>query len=595
VAVALLAVSCIVASVRAQEISTYVEADDGILLATDVYLPPYGSEPWPVVLVRTPYDKSSLWEAGLAFSLLDFAVVIQDTRGRGASEGVNTVFRDDADDGRVTVDWVAEQSWCDGHIGGVGGSAFAITQYLLAPDAGPALSSILAVVATPDLYHHAFLQGGAIRESLAFNWLADQDALYMYDEVRQHRLMTDWWDPGEVLDHADRVTAAGLHAGGWYDIFGQGTLEAFAEFQNSGGPGAHGRQYLVMGPWTHGSLGGRHVGELSYPSNAALDPLGLILPWLNHTLRGWDNEVTDWAPVLVYLMGAVGEPDAPGNLWLELDGWPPANHPHSYYLTMDSGLATAPVVGGELELTIDPTDPVSTLGGANLFPDLEVDGRAMGDGPHDQRSIEARADVVTFTSEVLSRPLSVIGRVSCSLWVRPDTSDLDLVVRLTDVYPDGRSMLVLDGIQRVRMRCGDDRECLATPGEPIEVTVDLWSTALVFNAGHRVRISVSGTNAPRFEINPNNGGDLNGDDPPESARPELLLGVEYPSRLVLPMMPSLLRRPSGRIGPPDEPHTTNLDARDGARDEVADHRIQAIRELPLRGRSDHGLPPSFLR
>jgi len=301
-----LATTVVASSVHGQAISTFVEASDGTLLATDVYLPLFGNEPWPVVLVRTPYDKSSLWELGIALSLVDFAVVIQDTRGRFASEGVNTVFRDDAVDGRVTVDWVAQQPWCDGHIGGFGGSAFAITQYLLAPGAGPALSSVLAVVATPDVYHHAFLQGGAIRESLAYNWLAGQDALDMYDEVRQHRLKTEWWDPGEVLDHADRVTAAGLHAGGWYDIFGQGTLDAFTEFENRGGPGARGRQYLVMGPWSHGSLGDRDVGELGYPPNAVLDPLGLILPWLDHTLKGRNNEVADWAPVLVAGRGTAG-------------------------------------------------------------------------------------------------------------------------------------------------------------------------------------------------------------------------------------------------------------------------------------------------
>jgi len=214
----------------------------------------------------------------------------------------------------------------------------------------------------------------------------------------------------------------------------------------------------------------------------------------------------------------------------------------------------------------------------------------MGDGPWDQRSLEARDDVFTFTSEVLDRPLSVMGRVSCSLWVRPDTPDLDLAVRLTDVYPDGRSMLVLDGIQRVRMRCGDDRECMATPGEPIEITVDLWSTALVFNAGHRLRISVSGSNAPRFEINPNHGGDLNGGDPPEPARPELLFGADFPSRLVLPVMMSP-RQPSGRVSPLGEPRGGDIAAREGVPEEVTGSRILAVWEDPPVGRSNHGLPP----
>ncbi len=218
----------------------------------------------------------------------------------------------------------------------------------------------------------------------------------------------------------------------------------------------------------------------------------------------------------------------------------------------------------------------------------------MGEGPHDQRAIEARDDVITFTTEVLDRPLPVMGRLRCTLWVRPDTPDLDLAVRLTDVYPDGRSMLVADGIQRARMRCGDDVECLATPGEPIELTVDLWSTALVFNAGHRIRISVSGTNAPRFEVNPNHGGDLNGDDPPVIAAPELLMGAEHPSRVVLPVVESL-RRPSGRIGLPDQPRPLGAAAEVRAVDEISGYPIVAIREHPRVGRRDHGLPPVPLR
>jgi len=134
------------------------------------------------------------------------------------------------------------------------------------------------------------------------------------------------------------------------------------------------------------------------------------------------------------------------------------------------------------------------------------------------------------------------------VWLVPDTPDLDLAIRLTDVYPDGRSMLVLDGIQRARMRCGDDTECLLTPGVPVELTVELWSTALVFNAGHRIRISVSGSNWPRFEVNPNDGLDLNLQTPGQIARPRLLFGTDHPSRLELPVLP-MVRRAGGRLRP----------------------------------------------
>jgi putative CocE/NonD family hydrolase len=282
------------------------------------------------------------------------------------------------------------------------------------------------------------------------------------------------------------------------------------------------------------------VGELRYPANAELDYLDLVLPWFEHTLMDRSNEVLDWPAARVYLMGAVDEAGAPGNRWVELDSWPPPHRATALWLTPDGGLTTGVPEPGEVVVEMDPTDPVPTLGGANLHPGLEVDGRAMGDGPFDQRPIEERTDVVTFTTDALDDALTVMGPVRCSFWIRPDTTDLDVAVRLTDVYPDGRSMLVLDGIQRARMRCGDRRECLLTPGVPAQITIELWSTAYVFASGHRIRISVSGSNSPRFEVNPNHGGDLNGDDPEVIARPSILVGAPYMSLLELPV-PTLRR------------------------------------------------------
>jgi predicted acyl esterase len=529
------------------QVTSFVFANDGTPLATDVYRP-LRSGPHPVILIRTPYGRDGWFEPCLAFALLGYACVAQDTRGRGDSGGDDTVFRDDADDGRATIEWLAEQSWCDGNVGMFGGSAFAITQYLPAPGADAALRSIAPVVATPDLYHHAFLQGGAIREALAVNWLDGQGSGFFYDEVLEHRLKDAWWDKLEVLEHVGSIHTAAVHVGGWYDIFGQGTLDAFTELQENGGSGALGRQHLIMGPWTHGGLFTNRNGAFIYPLNAVRDPLTMLLPWYDATLRGDMSEIEDWPAARVYLMGAVGEPGAPGNEWIDLDQWPPPVRPRKFYLSADAGLAMGTAKPGELTLVSDPSDPVPTLGGANLHPSLIVDGREMGDGPQDQRQIETRSDVLTFTSEPLAQPVTVMGPVRAKVWLVPDTPDLDLAVRLTDVYPDGRSMLVLDGIQRARMRCGDDTECLLTPGVPVELTVELWSTALIFNAGHRIRISVSGSNWPRFEVNPNDGLDLNLETPGQVARPRLLFGREHPSRLELPVLP-MVRRVGGRVRP----------------------------------------------
>jgi len=304
----------------------------------------------------------------------------------------------------------------------------------------------------------------------------------------------------------------------------------------------------VMGPWTHNDLFSRRAGALTYPASAAVDPLDLLLPWYEATIGDVPTAIDDWPPVRIYLMGAVDEPGAPGNVWIGLDRWPPRASTAELFLTADGRLAVDAPTGGQLELVSDPLDPVPTLGGANLFPDLEVAGRPMADGPQDQRPIEGREDVLVFSTEPLAEPLAIAGPVRCVVWLVPDTPDLDLAVRLTDVYPDGRSMLVLDGIERARMRCADDRECLLTPGEPVAMTVELWSTAIVFNAGHRIRIAVSGSNWPRFEVNPNDGTDLNLPTSPAAAAPLLLVGPDHPSRLELPMLPSP-RRVTSRVRP----------------------------------------------
>ncbi len=540
----------------AQSYTTTVAAPDGTPLATDVYLPFLGSS-WPVILVRTPYGKAGVHDTCLAANILGYACVAQDTRGRFDSGGEDTVFRDDGPDGRATLEWLAGQGFCNGKVGTLGGSALGITQYMMAPGASEILRCQVPVFATPDLYHHAIFQGGVFRQALTYNWLDGQGSLDFLPVLLNHRLWDSWWADATPLLHAESVQVPTLHVAGWYDIFLQGNLDAFSAWQDRGGDGARGRQNLVVGPWTHGyDPGNTTAGQLSYPDNSGLDPILLTLDYLEYWVKGRDNGVSSWAAAHIYLMGAVGEEGAPGNVWLDLERWPPALPRRQLYLTAEGGLTWTPPAPGQVELVADPADPVPTLGGANLFPDLEVDGRPMGSGPWDQRPVEQRPDVLSFTTPVLSSPVTVVGRLGAHLWVLPDTPDLDLSVRLTDVYPDGRSMLVIDGIARARFRCGEDRECFLTPGVPTQIDVDLWSTAIVFNAGHRIRVDIAGSNWPRFEVNPNDGFSFDG--PPEDgvvARPKILTGVTHPSSLDLPVLPPMRSpgRPAGRALPAGGP------------------------------------------
>ncbi|NOZ93395.1 MAG: CocE/NonD family hydrolase [Acidobacteria bacterium] len=550
----LLAALFLLAAARsgAQTFTTTVPAPDGTPLATDVYLPLLGSS-WPVILIRTPYGKDGMHDTCVAANILGYACVAQDTRGRFDSGGEDTVFRDDGPDGRAALEWLAGQEFCNGKVGTFGGSALGITQYMMAPGAPGILKCQVPVFATADLYHVAMFQGGVLRHSLVYNWLEGQGSLGYLPVILDHRWWDAWWAEATPLLHPQEVRVPTLHVAGWYDIFLQGNLEAFTAWQELGGEGARGRQNLVVGPWTHGyDPGGTTAGQLSYPESSQLDPVVLTLDYLEHWLKGKDNGVAGWPPVRIYLMGAVGEAGAPGNVWIDLDRWPPALPRRQLFLTAAGGLAWTPPDPGQVDLVADPADPVPTLGGANLFPNLEVDGRPMGSGPWDQRSVEDRPDVLSFTTPVLASPVTVAGRLWAHLWVLPDTPDLDLSVRLTDVYPDGRSMLVIDGIARARFRCGEDRECLLTPGVAARIDVDLWSTAIVFNAGHRIRVDIAGSNWPRFEVNPNDGGSL--DEPPGSgvvAHPRILVGPVHPSSLDLPVLPTSRspRRPAARAVP----------------------------------------------
>ncbi|MCU0292603.1 MAG: CocE/NonD family hydrolase [Thermoanaerobaculaceae bacterium] len=532
-----------------------VSMPDGVLLATDVYLP-LGCvfSPCPVILQRTPYGKQTAMSRNvcLAFQLDGFACVAQDVRGTGRSGGANTVFRDDRTDGHATIEWITRQSWSNDKVGTFGGSALGITEYALAPGAPAALKCQLPVVATADFYHHAAFAGGALRYGLAFPWLDGQSALGFFEEITQHRLWDDWWQQVDVVSQVGTINVPGFHVGGWYDIFLQGTLDAYRLTQHLGGPNALGTQRLLIGPWTHTGLGGTQAGQLTYPANAM--SYGELLQgwrdWFAFHLKGKHPEVGHWPPVRVYLMGASGEPGAPGNRWLELADWPPPAWTVPFHLDATGGLGVEVPASGERAFTSDPASPVPTVGGANLFE--TVNGTSQGIGPQDQRGVEARADVAVFSSPALTQPLTVVGPLRARVWVQSDTSDLDLAVRLTDVYPDGRSMLVADGIARARIRCGDDRECFLTPGEPAELVVELTSTAMVFNTGHRLRISVSGSNWPRFEVNPNDGGNLNSPGPGRVAHAILLVGPAHPSRIEVPLLrtSSFPRRRLATVTPP---------------------------------------------
>jgi predicted acyl esterase len=502
---------------------------DGVKLATDVYLPDKGAGPYPTILIRTPYNKNGLKASAAHLRPLGYAVVTQDMRGRFASEGHHAIiFGNDGiggrhQDGHDTIAWIAEQPWSNGKVATWGASASGIVQNMATPGAPPALQGQVVIMAFSDYYHQAAYQGGVWRKELLEGWLKSQKM----EEVNlptflEHAAYDDFWKALNAEAHAKRVNAPGVFVGGWYDIFLQGTINSFVTIHNEGGPDARGKCFLVIGPQAHGGF----TQQVNYP-HAGDAPINMLAPMnlVGHWIKG-EKLSQPLAPVHYYVMGDTKDPAAPGNFWRSVENWPPPSRATPFYMHADRELQREPPTkDGKLTYQYDPQNPVPTLGGQNLI---------ISKGPMDQRPLEVRDDVLVFTSEPLAEPFEATGKITAKLFISSDCPDTDFTVKLCDVFPDGESRLVADGIQRASLRRSFEQRELLQPGEVYELAVDLWSTSLIFNRGHRIRIAVSSSNAPRFEPNPNTGEPHLEDGKTRVANNTLHLSPAHPSHILLP-------------------------------------------------------------
>jgi putative CocE/NonD family hydrolase len=276
---------------------------------------------------------------------------------------------------------------------------------------------------------------------------------------------------------------------------------------------------LIIGPIAHGAF-----DELKYPPNSKMPPAAEASRLFDYWLKGNNNGAQNDKAVHYYVMGDPTDKNSVGNFWRQADNWPVPAEPTAFYFHPDKKLVRSTPPGGSeaMSYRYDPNNPVPTVGGQNLL---------LPKGPMDQRTIESRPDVLLFTTDVLAEPIEVTGRIYAKLYVSSDSPDTDYAVKLTDVYPDGRSMLVTDGILRASLRNSFERPELLDPEQVYELTVDLWSTSLLFNRGHRIRVAISSSNAPRFEPNPNTAGR----DRPRVATNTLHVSAERPSHILLPI------------------------------------------------------------
>ncbi|MGQ9486571.1 MAG: CocE/NonD family hydrolase [Armatimonadota bacterium] len=506
---------------------------DGVRLATDIYFPE-GDGPFPVILLRSPYDRKLGEGIAQDAARRGYVMVIQNTRGRFGSEGENLPFETDGwgrlRDGEDTVEWIARQPWCNGKIGTWGGSALGITQYLLAGTGTKKVVAQHITVGAPSLYDGVVYWGGVFRKAMIEDWLRisqfSPDALKIWTS---HPTYDSYWRERDMTSRYRYANAPAIHIGGWYDIFAQATIDAFVGFQTKGGVAARGKQKLVMGPWTH-SVFQEKAGELTYP-NAKNPPVTAhdMWKWFDHYLKGVDNGIDREPAVVYYVMGDVTDRKAPGNEWRTANRWPPVDAtPTPFYLHPNRSLSVQkPAQGGMLGYTYDPNDPVPTVGG----PRLTLPAGAM-----DQRQVESRPDVLVFTSEPLREPLEVTGRVKVVLWASSDAPDTDFVAKLCDVYPDGRSFNVCEGTLRARFREGFTKEKLMEPGRVYRFEIDLWSTSIVFNKGHRIRVHVTSSNAPAFDPNPNTGEPFRASERTRPAHNTIYMDARRASHILLPVV-----------------------------------------------------------
>ena len=575
---------------HAVKVETNVPATmrDGTTLYSDIYRPE-GPGPFPVILERTPYDKTS----PLTMQMLDplagakrgYAVVLQDTRGRYESEGDFYCFRDDIADGYDSVEWAASLPWCSGKVGMVGTSYVGATQWLTALARPPHLAAIVPNV-TASNYHEGWTyQGGAFELGFNLSWTilplvlaniknisstksvsGDQEralakavdemeasfrefpikdfphfkgglADYYYDWI-DHPDYDDYWKGVCIEENHSQITVPALNIGGWYDIFLGGTIRNFLGMREKGATDEARRgQKLLIGPWQHTSRGtsvaGAHYFGLAADA-LAIDLDNIHFRWYDYWLKGIDNGVLDEAPVRIFVMG--------DNVWRDEQEWPLARAKPTEYYLHSQGKANTLNGNGSLSVTppgeeppdlflYNPSDPVPTRGGA-----LCCNAYFAAGGSFEQGQIEAREDVLVYSTPPLQREVEVTGPVTVTLWAATSAVDTDFTAKLVDVCEDGCARNLTDGIIRARYRDSMSTASLLEPGRVYRYTIDLWATSNVFKAGHRIRVEISSSNFPRFDRNTNTGNLISQDTELKPALQTVLHNSEHPSHITLPIV-----------------------------------------------------------
>jgi len=510
---------------------------DGLKLSAWLYFPP-GPGPWPVLFEQRYADLrgEGTRKAAARLASAGYVVAMVNYRGTYRSEGRWQGYRalgwGTLKDGYDVCEWFGTQTWSTGKVGTFGSSQAGYAQNFLAVTQPPHLAAQYMVDTGLSLFHEGYRIGGTTRpqrfRSLAQVCREPKDNDLLLAEWLQHPTYDEYWQDEDCSLHFDRMNVPCFTIGSWYDFMNQGSVASFQGRQHHGGAGSRGRQQLVIGPWLHGRLNkGSQNGQLTYPPHAAWPEHEHMIRWFDRWLKGQQNDVDAEPPVRWFVMGAVGEPDAPGNVWREAADFPPASTTLPLCLH-ENGLLSQQSPNSETGSTSWISDPLKPC---------QIPGTAFP-GAADARDFEKQADVRTFTTEVLTEPIEWTGRIKAELWLSSTAPDTDVIVRVSDVYPDGRSILLVDYPWRVRYRDGLDKEILMKPGEIVPVRFDVGWVSQIFNRGHRIRVTVASTGAPLYEPNPQNGKPFTLDMPQDatSATNTLYHNRTHSSRILAPVV-----------------------------------------------------------
>lgn len=520
-----------------KEVPHRIPMRDGVGLSAYLYFPgPESEGPWPILFEQryASLRAKGTRETAANLARSGYVVALVNYRGTHLSEGRWVGYRamqfGELRDGYDVCEWLAAQPWSTGKIGTFGSSQGGYAQNYLAVTQPPHLVCQYMIDTGLSLFHEGYRIGGTTRPE-RFKKLGEvcrdpRDNDKLLEEWFRHPTYDDYWRAEDCSPHFAEMDVPCFTIGSWFDFMNQGSIASFIGREHEGGPGSRGRQWLLIGPWLHGRNNkGTKNGELLYPENAHWPVDEHMLRWFDHWLKGVDNGVTREPKVRWYQMGAAGETEAPGNLWREASDFPPPAEMRSLYLHS----------GGHL----DEERPQETVSSTSYESDplhpMSLPGTAFP-GASDARAFEGQPGVRTFTTDPLQEPLAWIGRVEAELFLSSTAKDTDVIVRVSDVYPDGRSILLIDYPQRVRYREGFEREVLMEPGKVYPVRFPVGWIGQTFARGHRIRVTIASTGAPFYEPNPQTGEPLTLTFPKNAiaATNTIHHSAEYASRIRVP-------------------------------------------------------------